>query len=115
MKPAATEYIDSIISSLKKIDPFKVILLGSTAQDKTHADSDIDLVVILDTDTLPKSYDEKLENKVKVRDAILKISMEIPVDLLVYSRSEYNKFLELNSTFAKEIQRTGKVLYEKVS
>jgi len=40
-------------------------------------DSDIDLVVILNSNIIPKSCDENLENKILVRDAIIYISMEV--------------------------------------
>ena len=80
-----------------------------------NSDSDIDLVVILNSNTIPKSYDEKLENKILVRDAIIDISMEVPIDLLVYSRTEFKKLKEINRPFASEILNKGSLIYEKAS
>ena len=109
------DYLPEIIESLKKINPYKIYLFGSVSVGQETVDSDIDLVVILDCDTIPKSYDEKLENKILVRDAIIDISMEVPIDLLVYSRTEFDKFKKINRPFASEILDRGSLIYEKVS
>lgn len=109
------DYIPGIIESLKSIDPYQIYLFGSVAVGQETSDSDIDLVVILNNSNISKSYDEKLENKILVRDAIIDISMEIPIDLLVYSRTEFNKLKEINKPFASEILDKGSLIYEKVS
>ena len=107
--------IPGIIESLKSIDPYQVYLFGSLSVGQENPDSDIDLVVILNSNTVPKSYDEKLKNKILVRDAIIDISMEVPIDLLVYSRTEFNKLKEINKPFASEILDKGSLIYEKAS
>ena len=81
------EYIPGIIESLKSIDPYQIYLFGSVSIGQENAGSDIDLVVILNSNIFPKSYDEKLENKILVRDAIIYIGMKVPIDLLEYSRT----------------------------
>ncbi|MDA3939250.1 MAG: nucleotidyltransferase domain-containing protein [Spirochaetia bacterium] len=108
-------YIPGIIESLKSIDPYQIYLFGSVSVGKETADSDIDLVVILNSDIIPKSYDEKLENKILVRDAIIEISMEVPIDLLVYSRTEFTKLKEINRQFESDILEKGSLIYEKAS
>lgn len=107
------DYIPGIIESLKSIDPYQIYLFGSVSVGQENADSDIDLVVILNSSIVPKSYDEKLENKILVRDAIIDISMEVPIDLLVYSRTEFDKLKEINIPFASEILDRGSLIYEK--
>ena len=109
------EYLPSIIESLKNVDPYRIYLFGSVAGGQEKENSDIDLVVILDTNSSPKSYDERLENKLIVRDAILDISMEVAIDLLVYSKSEFIKLKKINKPFAAEIINKGSLIYEKVS
>lgn len=109
------EYLPKIITSLKSIDPYRIILFGSVAQGREKENSDIDLVVILNEDIIPKTYDEKLEKKVMVRDSILDISMEIPIDLLVYSKAEFKKLEEINKPFAAELKEKGSLLYERIS
>ena len=109
------DYLPKIIDSLKKIDPYKIILFGSVAQGIEREYSDIDLVVILNEDIITKTYEEKLEKKVMVRDSILDISLEVPIDLLVYSKAEFKKMEEINKPFASEIKEKGSLLYERIS
>lgn len=108
-------YLPSIIESLKQIDPYKIILFGSVADGSSEDFSDIDLAVIIDEDDIPRNYDEKLANKIKVRNAILEISFEIPIDLLVYTKHEFILLETNNKPFYAEITNKGKVLYEKAS
>jgi predicted nucleotidyltransferase len=92
-------YLESILSSLKAVDPFKVVLFGSMARGTAHEWSDYDLLVILDTEAIPANFDEKLANRLKVRESIFMLSLEIPIDLVVYSRSEYKNLLAADSPF----------------
>jgi len=106
-------YIPELIESLQKVDPFKIILFGSLVTGLQNEDSDIDLVVILNTDDLPKNTDEKLQYKVRVRKAIRDISFEIPIDLIVYTKAELSKLESIQSPFINEISNKGEILYER--
>jgi len=106
-------YIPDLVDSLQKVDPFKIILFGSLAEGSQTEDSDIDLVVILNTDVFPRTADEKLRYKVDVRNAIRDISFEIPIDLIVYTKAELSKLESINSPFFNELSAKGKILYEK--
>ena len=106
-------YIPDLIKSLQKVDPLKIILFGSLAAGLQTEDSDIDLVVILNTNELPRTADEKLSYKVKVRNAIRDLSFEIPIDLIVYTKAELSKLESLQSPFFNEIANKGEILYEK--
>ena len=108
-------YLKKILNNLKTINPKVVIVFGSYATNEMESDSDLDLLIVLDEDKIPSSYDEKLEMKLKVRKAIREINKEISIDLLIYTIPEYNAFLADNSSFSKELQETGKVVYEKAS
>ena len=108
-------YIPNIIESLQSIDPYKIIIFGSVAAGMINDSSDIDIAVIINKDSLPKNYDERLENKILVRNAILDISFEIPIDLLVYTKMEFDQLEINNKPFYSEIVEKGKVLYEKAS
>lgn len=100
-------YVPQIIESLKELDPFKIYMFGSVAKGTDNQDSDIDLAVILNIDEVPKTYDEKLKNKVSVRNTILDISMEVAIDLLVYTKEEFKILDELNKPFMTEITEKG--------
>lgn len=106
-------YIPLIIQSLKKVDPLKVYLFGSAVSGKTTDNSDIDIAVILDSDRTHKTYDEKLKTRVMVRESIMELSCRLSIDLLVYSKPEFEKLKEVNPFFAEEIEERGKVVYEK--
>ena len=98
---------------VKKIDPYQIYLFGSTASGTANKDSDIDLIVILNTDVVPQNFEEKLKDKVKVRNAIIDLSMEVAIDLLVYSKGEFRKLQKINKPFADEIIKKGRLLYER--
>jgi len=108
-------YVDQIMSRLSKLNVYKVILFGSHANEKADTESDIDLLVVLDENTLPENYDEWLEIKMKVRRTLREINKEVAIDLLVYTRPQYDLIIKEMNSFQKEIHETGKVLYEKAS
>ena len=107
--------LDELIFSLRSSDPYKIILFGSYAGGNPHEDSDIDLMVILDNDHVSKTYKERLEKRVFIRNLVLEINRKIPIDILVYSKAELNLIKNHGNFFIDEIERTGKVIYEKAS
>jgi predicted nucleotidyltransferase len=106
-------YLPIIVTRLKSIGIQKIILFGSMTSDDVHLDSDIDLIVVTNDDHLPKSYKEKSNIYLKVSYVLSDITRKIPIDLIVYTKPMYEKFIELGSLFSKEISRKGIVLYEK--
>ena len=109
------KYIQQIIDSLRQLDPYKIILFGSLATGDLHEDSDIDLLVVLNSDKISQNYEEKMSKKMLVRNAIWNISSQIPIDLLVYTRKEYEIIMTNKNSFFREIDSSGKILYEKAS
>jgi predicted nucleotidyltransferase len=105
--------IDDIVSRFSRLDPYRIILFGSQASGNVRDDSDIDLFVVLDSDAISRSYHEKMAKKLSVRNQILDLSETVAVDLVVYTKAEYKILKEANGSFLKEIERTGKTLYEK--
>ena len=107
-----SNYINDIINKLKKINSEKVILFGSHAYGTASDESDIDLIVVTSDEFYPKNYRERIDVQLKVSNALSEITKKIPIDLIVYTKPMYNKFLEMNSLFCKEINEKGRVLYE---
>jgi predicted nucleotidyltransferase len=107
--------LDDLVLSLKSSDPYKIILFGSYARGNPHENSDIDLMVILDNDHVSKTYEERLKKKIFIRNLILEINRKIPIDILVYSKEELNLIRSHGNYFIDEIERAGKVIYEKAS
>lgn len=107
------EIIKEIVENLQKIKPLKIILFGSYAKERFDEESDIDLIVILDTDIIPQNYNQKLDLKVEVRDCIYDVSRKIPIDLVVYTNGEFELIKKNRTSFYNEIETTGKTIYEK--
>lgn len=106
------QLISNIIERLLTLNPTRVILFGSRALDQATANSDIDLLVVVDRDYIPQSYKEKSELYLQVSRQLRDIRQQVPVDLIVHTKPMYQKFIELNSMFSKEIAQKGIVLYE---
>jgi predicted nucleotidyltransferase len=107
--------LDDLVFSLKSSDPYKIILFGSYARGNPSENSDLDLMVILDNDHVSKTYKERLEKRVFIRNLVLEINRKVPLDILVYSKEELNLIKNHGIFFIDEIERTGKVIYEKAS
>jgi predicted nucleotidyltransferase len=105
--------LDNLVSSLKSSDPYRIILFGSYANGNSNEHSDVDLMVILDNDHISKTYEERLNKKVSIRRLVREINEEVALDILVYSKAELKKIKEYGNYFIDEVEKTGKVIYEK--
>jgi predicted nucleotidyltransferase len=106
-------YLPEIVENLKQINPYKIILFGSYANGVFSEDSDLDMIVILDSLEIAKNYEEKMKNRLLVRSKIYELSKKVAIDLLVYTKSEYEIISKSQNSFFDEIKNTGRVLYEK--
>ena len=107
--------LNNLVVSLKPSDPYKIVLFGSYANGNLTDHSDIDLMAILDTDHISTTYQERLDKKLYIRRLLREINREFALDLLVYSKAELKKIKEYGNTFITEVERTGKIIYEKVN
>ena len=105
--------LDQLVFLLKPSDPYKIILFGSHATGNSNEDSDIDIMVILDNYHVSKTFEERLNKKININNLVIEINRKVPLDILVYSREEYNIVKNYNNYFFDEIEKTGKVIYEK--
>lgn len=96
------EMVDKII---KGYEPKKVILFGSYAYGEPTGDSDIDLLIIKNTDKRP--IDRWVEVKRLLRDN----SRILPVSPLVYTEKEIEERIAIKDFFVEEILEKGEVLY----
>ncbi len=83
--------------------PAKVILFGSYARGNPTADSDVDLLVVMETREKP------LHAAARIAAAI---DHPFPLDILVYRPSELQAAVERKGIFATEVTTTGIVLHE---
>jgi len=99
-----------IMEAFKELELEKVILFGSHAYGHVSKDSDIDLYVVTKDNYTPQSYKEKRALVWKVSEVILDIRKKYAIDLLVHTKNMHEKFVELQSSFSKDILERGKVL-----
>jgi len=105
--------VEEMTERLKELKPYKVILFGSYANGNPTKDSDLDVLVILDSNDFVKNFKEKIERKMPISKILLEINYQIAMDILVYSKAEFEFLKEKNNFFIKEIETSGKVLYER--
>jgi len=105
--------IEEMTERLKKLKPYRVILFGSYANGTPTEDSDLDVLVVLDSEKMAKNLDEKIERDMPVSKMLININRKIAMDLITYSRAEYEYLINQNDFFVKEINNTGSVLYER--
>ena len=106
-------YIPLLIEKLKSTQPEKIILFGSYAYGSPNENSDLDILVVTSDDIIPSSFSEKSQIYLRISKSISDIKTKFPIDLIVHTKAMHQKFIELNSQFARELLTKGKVLYEK--
>ena len=95
---------NEIISNLKGLDPERVILFGSFAYGNPIEDSDIDLYIVTKNETIPESFSEKIELKVKISDLLNPIRDRFTLDIIVHTLPMYMRFMELGSNLSQTIR-----------
>ena len=111
----AEQYLTETINILKQKNILEIVLFGSLNSQNFSKYSDIDLLIILDVDEIPKTYEEKMKLKLELRKSIRHINRKIAIDMLVYTKKEYEIIKKEKSVFIEEIINTGKKVYEKAS
>jgi len=102
------EVIKKIVDILiKEYHPDKIILFGSYAYGKPTEDSDIDLLIIKESDKK-----RRVDRFVEVQSLIYSKEARIPVFPLVLTKEELEERLSIGDDFIEEIITKGKVLYE---
>jgi len=104
--------IDEMTERLKELKPYKVILFGSYARGNPTEDSDLDVLVVLDSDEFARTFDEKIERWDMIYPIVLETNRKIALDVITYSKAEYEYLLKEKDFFVEEVVNTGKVLYE---
>lgn len=99
-----------IITFLQPIDPEMVILFGSYAYGTPNVDSDIDLYIVTKETNIPQTFEENFQVKKRVYQALGKFRKKYASDIIVHTLPVHKKFVELGSSFSKEIMQKGIVL-----
>lgn len=96
-----------IVARLSEKKPLKVILFGSRARGEFDEGSDVDLIVVLDKDGIPRTYREKTENFLEINRLLRDLNKRIAMDLVVMTRTQWERFVEMDSGFSREVQEKG--------
>lgn len=96
-----------IRGALAPLHPEAVILFGSYAWGRPTEGSDIDLYVVTRDDFVPATWREKGDIVRAVSKQILDLRMRYAIDLLVHTKPMHRKFIETDSSFARQIMKEG--------
>jgi uncharacterized protein len=96
-----------IVNKIASKKPHKVFLFGSYAYGSVGKESDIDLLVVIDKEGVPKSYQEKSSNYLEISRALRNLNKKIPMDILVMTKTQWVEFVKKKSGFAREILEKG--------
>ncbi len=88
---------------VERFRPCQIILFGSHARGEGSADSDVDLLVVLDTDVSP------LLAAAQISAAL---PHPFPLDIVVRTPADLRQAIDGQYVFETEISRQGIVLYE---
>lgn len=98
------EAIEDVVRQIaKQFKPRQIILFGSYARGDFRPQSDVDLLVVMETHLKP------------VRQEVLisqSIEFNFGLDVLVYTPEMLKERLDLGDSFLRKVMREGKVLYE---
>ena len=101
-----SDKIDEVVSRIAtKFNPDKIILFGSYASGTPNDDSDLDLLIVQETE-LPM-------HKRGTDIRLWLIGTMFPVDLLIYTQSEFDQEKNKKFSFLSSAIKNSKVLYER--
>ncbi|ODS37576.1 hypothetical protein BEH94_10145 [Candidatus Altiarchaeales archaeon WOR_SM1_SCG] len=95
------EVVEVIVSKFK---PEKIILFGSYASGTPTEESDLDLLVIKDSDV-----PSRLQNR-EVRKVTS--GLKIPIDVIVKTKNDFEKYKDIVGTIIYPANKFGRVVYE---
>jgi len=102
------EIIQTIVDRIAQaIQPQSIILFGSWARDQRGPHSDIDILVIQDS-ALPRH-----QRYAQVRRLFW--GMGLPMDILVFTPQEFDRYRSVPGSFAHTVASEGRVLYARSS
>jgi predicted nucleotidyltransferase len=102
------EELKRIVDRLRRYQPRQVILFGSFARGDYHALSDVDLLIVKETET------PFLERASSVL-ALCEGDELLPVEPLIYTPEELAQMELARNPFIEQVLREGIVIYERQS
>ncbi len=93
-----------LVSALRKYEPERIILFGSHARGEADEYSDLDIVVIKETE-------ERFLDRLKTVYELVQPTFAL--DVVVYTPEEFAEMQRLGNPFIEMVLREGIVVYEK--
>ena len=98
--------IERVVKDLMGYYPEKIILFGSAARGDTDEYSDIDLIVVKETD---QRFVQRLV------DVTSFLPLDLSIDVFVYTPQELQRMIQAGNPFIEQALKDGIVLYETAS
>lgn len=107
-EPVTPQKIRAVVRKIVKyFNPERIILFGSYAYGKPTIDSDVDLLVVMESNERPAKRAAEVYKAIRGKT--------FPMDILVRTPQELSHRLEIGDFFMREIVEHGKVMYERIS
>jgi predicted nucleotidyltransferase len=103
LESALADVLSTLIS---KYQPDKIILFGSVATGQVAEWSDIDLLIVKDTDV---PFLERL------KEVALLCAAPVGVDYFVYTQAELDAMIDAGNPFIRQALKEGQPLYDRGS
>jgi len=96
--------IDQVVEQIvEKFKPQKIILFGSYARGNPRPESDVDMLVVMNT---------RLKDVHQAIQICQQIEYRFGLDLIVYTPEHLQERFDTQDWFVRDILKEGKVLYE---
>ena len=110
MRAVTEELLEEIADAIvRKVSPVRIVLFGSHAKKNGQPDSDVDLLVVEEGPFGPGHT--RHQEFCRIQKALWGI--EIPIDVLVCTLDDVDKWRSSRYHIIGEIARQGRVLYEQ--
>lgn len=90
----------------ERMNPDMIFIFGSVASHTARSDSDIDMIVVMDTDA------PYLWRNVPIHNLFREFGIRTDRDIIVLTPEEFRQKLEDKSSFVHEVYSKGYVAYE---
>lgn len=98
------EVIDEVVRRIaEKFHPKKIILFGSYARGNPRPESDVDILVVMDT---------KLKESQQSLQIRRHLNLLFGLDLILYTPKRLEERIAMGDYFVQDILEEGKVMYE---
>ena len=101
------ELLEKIVQRIRKaVNPVKIILFGSYAYGNPSKDSDLDILVVVES-----LESTRRELRLKIRKALREYL--VPKGIIVVTKEDIDDWKDVPQAFITSVVRKGRVLYER--